>query len=117
MQSKTGKQNIFFTLILSVIFLTSCEKEEAIVTNDELSVEKIQQATEIDVTSDTVASIIEEVYTQESDAVEKSSDTFLPECMTKTVEFNGDTRTINLTFEGDCEMQNRNILSGIITFV
>ncbi|HIP49658.1 MAG TPA: hypothetical protein EYG92_11930 [Lutibacter sp.] len=116
MQSKTGKLNIIITLLVSVFFLTSCEKEEAIEA-DEFSVENVQQTAEIDVTSDAVSSIIEEAYIQDGKDVGKSTDTFLPECMTKTVEFDGNARIVTLNFEGDCEMHNGNILSGIITMI
>jgi len=116
MQSKTGKLSIIITLLVSVFFLTSCEKDEAIVT-DELSVEKVQQTAEIDVTSDAVSSIIEEVYIQDGKDIGKSIDTFLPACMTKTVVMDGNTRTVTLNFEEDCEMHNGNILTGTITMV
>lgn len=117
MQSKTVKLNLFVTLLISVLFLASCEKEEENNIVEELSVEKVQQTAEIDVTSDAVSSIIEEMYILDGTDERKSAATFLPDCMTKTVVINGNTRTVTLSFAEDCEMQNGNILSGIITMV
>lgn len=116
MQSKTFNLNFMITLLISVFIFTSCEKQEATI-SDNLSVEKVQQVAEIEVISEAVSSIIEEVYIIDGTDGRKSTETFLPKCMTKTVVIDGLTRTLTLNFEGDCEMPNGNILSGTITLV
>jgi len=116
MQSKTFNLNFMITLLISVFIFTSCEKQEATI-SDNLSVEKVQQVAEIEVISEAVSSIIEEVYIIDGTDERKSTETFLPKCMTKTVVIDGLTRTLTLNFEGDCEMPNGNILSGTITLV
>jgi len=102
------------TLILSVFFFQSC-KDDEIVQTDEITAENIEKSAEIDGISDNVSNIIEFVYTIEEGITGQSkSNPFLPECLTKTVVINGNTRTVTLNFEENCVMPNGNAISGIV---
>ncbi len=117
MKSKTFKIRILVTLFVSVLLIMSCKKDEIVVA-DEAVTESIQKSAEIDVVSDNVSSIVEEVFIVEEGLVTRSKiNPFLPECMTKTVVISGFTRTVTLDFGEGCEMNNGNYLSGIITIV
>ena len=115
MKSNKYTSRILVTLLISVLFLTSCKKDEVLVTND-MATESVQKSAEIDVVSDNVSSIVEEVFIIEEGLVTRSKiNPFLPECMTKTVVISGFTRSVTLDFGDGCEMHNGNYLSGIIT--
>jgi hypothetical protein len=115
MKSKTLKTKLLATLFISLLFLTSCEKETD-VTVEEMKTENVQKSTEIDVASDVVSSVVEEAYILDGTTDRNSkSDTFLPACMTKTVTIVGNTRTVVLEFD-DCTFKG-NHLDGIITMV
>ncbi len=112
---KINKFKILVILFISVLFITSC-KEDEIVAADDATTESVQKSAEIDVVSDNVSSIVEEVFIAEEGLVTRSkTNPFLPECMTKTVVINGFTRTVTLDFGEGCEMHNGNYLSGILT--
>ena len=112
---KINKFKILVILFISVLFITSC-KEDEIVAVDDATTESVQKSAEIDVVSDNVSSIVEEVFIAEEGLATRSKpNPFLPECMTKTVVINGFTRTVTLDFGEGCEMYNGNYLSGIIT--
>jgi len=113
MKSKT--LNIFTILFISILFLTSCADDEAVLI-DEISTESVQKSTEIDVVSDNLSSIIETVYILEEGLGTPSKDNpFLPECLTKTIVISGNMRTVTLDFGEGCDMPNGNHLSGIVT--
>ncbi len=115
MKSSKFKIGILVPLFISVLFLASCENNDVDLTDD-VSTESIQKSAEIDVVSDNVSSIVEEVFILEEGLVTRSrSNPFLPECMTKTVIITGFVRTVTLDFEDGCDMPNGNHLSGIIT--
>lgn len=101
-------------LFVSVVILTSCADDEATLT-DEISSENVQKSTDIDAVSDNLSSVIEAVYILEEGLGGKTinNDPFLPECLTKTVVTNGNTRTVTLDFD-DCYLPNGNHLDGII---
>ncbi len=112
---KINKFKILVILFISVLFITSC-KEDEIVAVDDATTESVQKSAEIDVVSDNVSSIVEEVFIAEEGLATRSKpNPFLPECMTKTVVINGFTRTVTLDFGEGCEMHNGNYLSGILT--
>lgn len=106
---------IFSTLIIGVLFLTSCNTDEATLT-DEITTENVQKSADIDAVSENLSNVIEIVYLLEEGLISqaKINDPFLPECLTKTVVINGNTRTVTLDFE-DCDMPNGNHIDGIIT--
>ena len=107
---------LFIFILASSLFLYSCEKEETNTQINELSTENVQKTTEIDVASDVVSTVIEEVYIIDgTDEPYLKSVTFLPECMTKTVVIADRVRTVTLEFD-DCHFKE-NLLDGIITLV
>jgi hypothetical protein len=117
---KTKTLNVIFFLMVSIgtFFFTGCEKEVTV--TDDTSVESAQKSAEIDVISDNVSVIVEEAFITEEGITSRSLEsyeTFLPPCMTRTVEVSGMIRTVTLDFGDGCDMPNGNHLSGIITIV
>jgi hypothetical protein len=117
---KTKTLNVIFFLMVSIgtFFFTGCEKE--VMVTDDTSVESAQKSAEIDVISDNVSVIVEEAFITEEGITSRSLEsyeTFLPPCMTRTVEVSGMIRTVTLDFGDGCDMPNGNHLSGIITIV
>ncbi len=116
MKSKTFKLGFFTSLLFSVLFFTSCEKE--VVATDDMSVENIKKSTEIDIVSENVSSIVEEAFITEENIAGRTADvytSFFPDCLTRTVVMTGNMRTVTLDFGEGCDMPNGNHLSGIIT--
>jgi len=116
MNSKKFKFGIFTILLLSTLFLTSCEKEVG--TSESYDAASVQKSTEIDVASESVSSIVEEAFIIEEGIAGRSAESyisFLPPCMTRTVAISGLLRTVTLDFGEGCDMPNGNHLSGIIT--
>ncbi len=119
MKTKKTNRLFLFVLALGTLFFVSCEKEVD-ASSDDLSVANVQKSTDIDVASDDISSIIEETFVVEEGISSRSSQayaSFLPPCMTRTVEVDGLTRTVTLDFGEGCDMPNGNHLSGIITIV
>lgn len=116
MNSRKFKLGVLTSLLFSVLLFTSCEKE--VLTSDDLSTESVEKSAEIDVASDAVSSIVEEVFVTEEGITGRSTQayvSFLPPCMTRTVVISGLTKTVTLDFGEACDMPNGNHLSGIIT--
>ncbi len=114
MNSNFFKTFVVATLILSIFFFQSCKDDETELT-DEITAENAEKSAEIDGISDNVSSIIEFVFILEEGIGKQSkSNPFLPECLTKTVVINGNSRVVTLDFEEDCEIHNGNKLSGVV---
>jgi hypothetical protein len=116
MKSKTFKLGIFTSLLFSLLFFTSCEKE--VVDTNDISTDTVQKSSEIDIISDNVSSIVEEAFITEESIVGRTSDayrSFFPDCLIRTVVMTGNIRTVTLDFGDGCDMPNGNHLSGVIT--
>lgn len=115
MNFKLLKTFVAATLFLSVFFIVSCNNDETEQT-DEITAENAEKSTEIDLISDGISSIIEFVYIlEEGIGAQPKSDSFLPDCLTKTIVINGNSRIVTLDFEENCEMPNGNVISGVVT--
>ena len=116
MNSKTFKLGLFTSLLVGILFFSSCEKE--VIVTDDFSTENIQKSVEIDIVSESISSIVEEAFITEENISSRTVETyttFFPPCLTRTVVMTGNMRAVTLDFGDACDMPNGNHLSGIIT--
>jgi hypothetical protein len=103
--------------LLAILF-ASCTKDEKPIETTETPQETVQKTAEIDVASDQVANIIEEVFVLEEGLVGYTKLTsLLPPCATRTVVIDGLVRTVTIDFGESCELHHGDIVNGIITIV
>ncbi|MFV8368290.1 hypothetical protein [Flavobacterium sp. LB2R40] len=113
---------LFITAFLSLSFFSSCDTSEKIDDTTALSIKEITVDSKIDASVDDVMYIVEDQYSVQQSASNKSSvaiKSILPACTTiTTVLVSGTwTRTIDFGSEG-CALPNGNVLKGkiIISF-
>jgi hypothetical protein len=115
MKTNFLKIGVLTSLFIGLLLVASCQKEEA-TQAEEMNTENVQKSTEIDVASDVVSSVVEEVYVIDETTLRSAkSETFLPECMTKTVVIENLTCTVTLEFD-NCSFKG-NLLDGTIIMV
>lgn len=118
---KMKKARKFVVLMLmGVLTLSSCSNEGAentIAPGDSESLIETRQSGEIDVLSEGVSAVIEEVYTK--DELLSNSRTFdvvsyLPDCITITTIITATSKEKTIDFGEGCELPNGHMLKGII---
>lgn len=111
MKTKFKKQRGILLVLMSLFLMTACQNEnetatlEEAVMNDELA----KRSAEVDLISDDIGLIVEEASLEN-----KSATSFLPPCVTITIELSEGFRQKTLDFGDGCELPNGNIISGII---
>lgn len=106
------------SLFTVAILFASCAKDKDPIETSETPQETVQKTAEIDVASDQVANILEEVFVLEEGLVGYSkSASLLPLCATRTVVIDGLVRTVIIDFGESCELYHGDVVSGIITIV
>ena len=107
-------------MLMGALMLNSCSNEgteNTIVPDDSESLIEARQSGEIDVFSEGVSAVIEEVYTK--DELLSNSRTFdvvsyLPDCVTITTVVTATSKEKTIDFGEGCELPNGHVLKGII---
>ncbi len=113
MKTTFNKQQGILFLILSLLVMTACQNEDATSAVEEevaINTELAQKSADIDLISDDIGFIVEEAYQEDETHM-----TFLPACVTITIELSAGFRQRTLDFGQGCELPNGNVLSGIVT--
>lgn len=111
--------NLFGMLLLTVLLIYSCKKEESVEFEEEqtFNVAELKASDETELISEEVLNIAEDVYaTDEIIETSKSfySSDYLPDCVTITTVVTSTTKEKSIDFGEGCELPNGNVLSGII---
>lgn len=115
---KLNSFKLGFLLVLTTLFVTSCNKDESSTQENVLenfTIEDTQKTSEADATTDQSLSLIETAYTELEEDAGRSVSLF-SDCTTITVNFENEVTFVTLDFGTGCELQNGNIVSGIIHF-
>ena len=122
MKKNLKQVNLATLMLLTVLSITSCTKEDEEV-NTIAESEPVITATELkfsdesDMISEEVTTIAEDVYTTDEIALTSKGSylsDYLPDCVTITTEVTDTTREKTIDFGSGCELPNGNILGGII---
>ncbi len=114
---KTQIKSYLLGLVILTSFFTSCQKDELNPESsglDENYQQQIVRSNELDEDTDVTVQLINSAYIEE-EISQKSQGAYIPECVTKTVTVNGNTKTVVLDFGEGCEMPDGRVFSGIIT--
>jgi len=107
-------------MLMGALTLNSCSNEgteNAIVPDDSESLFEAKQSGEIDVFSEGVSAVIEEVYAKdELLSNSRTSDviSYLPDCVTITTVVTATSKEKTIDFGEGCELPNGHVLKGII---
>ena len=111
--------NLFGMLLLTVLLIYSCKKEESVEFEEEqtFNVAELKASDETELISEEVLNIAEDVYA--TDEIIETSKSFyysdyLPDCVTITTVVTSTTKEKSIDFGEGCELPNGNVLSGII---
>ncbi|WP_298512309.1 hypothetical protein [uncultured Kordia sp.] len=112
MKTKFKKQQGILFVLMSLFLMTACQNETATETaEDEVAIDDqlALRSAEIDLISDDIGLIVDDAAQETESTV-----SFLPPCVTITVEISAGFRQKTLDFGDGCELPNGNIVSGII---
>ncbi|PHS05206.1 MAG: hypothetical protein COA88_12695 [Kordia sp.] len=107
-------------MLMGVLTLNSCSNEESVITpvsDDSESLIEARQSGEIDVLSEGVSAVIEEVYTNDelsSNSRMLDAVSYLPGCVTITTVVTAISKEKTIDFGEGCELPNGHIIKGII---
>lgn len=108
-----------FAIGILMFTVSSCSKDNAIVTEEELTdTIELRRSAEVDLASESISDLIIDVYeTEESSAQDRSaSSSFLPGCVTITVVAQQGFREVTLDFGNEGCIVNGHVLKGQIVF-
>jgi len=115
MNSKLIKSGLLS--LLTVLFLfTSCSEEDSTTeteTSADFTVEQSKQAAETDAVETGALDIVEIAYLEQEEEAGRSSSLF-SDCVTITVSTENGVTFVDLDFGLSCELNNGNVVSGII---
>ena len=117
MKAKHLNLRLLTLFIVSNFLMLSCEESDTIQDAEQISVEETLALVEADDISDEVNNIIDAYFAFEEGFASKESDenkTNTLDCLTKTTETSGNSKTVILDFGEGCALPNGNILSGKI---
>lgn len=115
MITRVLKTGVLSLLIISFIF-SSCSNDDTTTDNvstDDLILEQSKQAAETDEVSTGAFDIIEMAYIEQEEDEGRSSSLF-SDCVTITITFENGVKFVTLDFGLGCELNNGNLVSGII---
>ena len=106
-------------LLMAILVLVSCDKNDSQVISDEGAITEamLKISDETDLIAEDVIAIGEEVYATDEIMVTSKSDytsDFLPDCVTITTVVTGTSKERTIDFGEGCELPNGNVLTGII---
>lgn len=113
------RMNLYGMLLLAVLMIFSCKKDESPEFAEEqtFDVAELKASDESELISEEVLNIAEDVYaTDEIMETSKSfySSDYLPDCVTITTVVTSTSKEKTIDFGEGCELPNGNVLSGII---
>jgi len=119
MKKSLKKVNITGSLLLAILFMASCDKDDSqnITEEGTITVAELKVSDETDLIAEDVINIGEEVYaTDEIMLTSKANynSDFLPDCVTITTVVTSTSKERTIDFGEGCELPNGNVLSGII---
>lgn len=111
--------NLTGVVLMALLVLASCAKDESPVIADEATfdVAEFTANDEAELISEEISNIGEDVYaTEEIKATSKANYTsnYLPDCVTITTVVTSTAKETTIDFAEGCELPNGNLLSGII---
>jgi len=115
---KTLNFKLFMFVAVGSLFITSCQKNDGVVTSEPITQAETIAIVESDDVTDDVNNVIDnylfenEGMSARPEAEGKTSDVLT--CVTKTIVITGTTKSVTLDFGEGCELPNGNILSGKI---
>lgn len=110
-------------LLATSLFMSSCTKNtpteivDDLTTNEVLSTAELHSSDEVELISEEITTLAEDVYTvDEISFTSKSTFTsdYLPDCVTITTVVTDTSKEKTIDFGDGCELRNGNVLSGII---
>lgn len=111
-------------LLLAIcLIIVSCTKNEStdtvddLTNNEVLSVAELNSSDEVELISEEITTLVEDVYTVDEISFSSKSiftSDYLPECVTITTVVTDATKEKTIDFGDGCELRNGNFLSGII---
>lgn len=119
MKKSLKKVNFTGSLLMAILVLVSCDKDDSQNISEEgsITVAELKVSDETDLIAEDVINIGEEVYaTDEIMATSKANyiSDFLPDCVTITTVLTSNSKEKTIDFGEGCELPNGNVLSGII---
>ncbi|WP_340202107.1 hypothetical protein [Ascidiimonas sp. W6] len=105
-------------LLLAVFVFTSCNNEDVTLDDNEvISEEQLNAMDEVDLISEEVNGVVEDVYAADEIATLSRSNyvsDYLPDCVTITRVITSTTKELTIEFADNCELRNGNVVSGTI---
>ncbi|MBT8308409.1 MAG: hypothetical protein KJN85_15830 [Maribacter sp.] len=119
MKKSLKKVNFTGSLLMAILVLVSCDKDDSQVVSEEgnFTVAELKVSDETDLIAEDVINIGEEVYATDEIMVTSKADyisDFLPDCVTITTVVTSTSKEKTIDFGEGCELPNGNVLSGII---
>ena len=114
------KRNLYCLSLLLIALFTSCDKNgetSELEGAEEITVAELRVSDEVELISDEIISIVEELYSVDEIQVTAKSfykSDYLPNCVTVTTVVSDTSKEITIDFGEGCELPNGNLLSGII---
>lgn len=105
-------------LLLAVVVLASCDNEDLNFDDNEvISEEQVNSMDEVDLISEEVNGVVEDIYAADEIATLSRSNytsDYLPDCVTITRVVTDTTKELTIEFADNCELRNGNVVSGTI---
>ncbi len=119
MKNSLKISNLTGVVLMALLVLASCAKDESAVFSEEASfdVAELTTSDEAELISEEISNIGEDVYaTEEIKATSKAdyASNYLPDCVTITTVVTSTSKETTIDFGEGCELPNGNLLSGII---
>ncbi len=119
MKKSLKKVNFTGLLLMSILVLVSCDKDDSPDISEEgtITVAELKVSDETDLIAEDVINIGEEVYATDEITVTSKANyisDFLPDCVTITTAVTSTSKERTIDFGEGCELPNGNVLSGII---
>jgi len=119
MKKSFKKVNFAGSLLMAILVLVSCDKDDSQDISEEgtITVAELKVSDETDLIAEDVINIGEEVYATDEITVTSKANyfsDFLPDCVTITTVVTSTSKEKTIDFGEGCELPNGNVLSGII---
>ena len=105
-------------VLLALLVFTSCNNEDVTLDDSEvISEEQLNSMDEVDLISEEVNGVVEDVYAADEIASTSKSNyvsDYLPDCVTITRVVTSTTKEVTIAFADDCQLRNGNTVSGTI---
>lgn len=119
---KKTKLKLLMVFVTGALIFTGCEDGDGISETEAISEEDTIALVEADDIADEVDNLVDDILAEEfglagKEEASKNGETNKfgrPECLTKTIVWQGDSKLVTLDFGDGCELPNGHILSGKI---